>query len=342
MGQLQRDTAEEGVMHRTYYDILEVSSSASQSVISAAYRALSKKYHPDKNNGDKHSEEMMAKINIAYGVLSDPIKRNFYDEEIGLSKSESNLISKQQPVPKKEESKLEQKAHRQQTSSSNSIGTLFWLITIGIFLVLILIAILDDNSIEQDIKLQVEEAKMRWQEAERKWQEAENILIGKGSSQNYLKALEEYKHIAENKFFSDRRAEKRIAEIYFFGLGQEKDYAKALEWYKKTYGSESEFMIGLMYYEGLGVKKDWITAYYYFNKAQTDNIELLNEYSNPLIKEEQNKLIEANQARGEVKIDRYGYINGRFKTAARIKKVFLDKTLSVDEINKAQNLRIED
>lgn len=97
-------------MHRTYYDILEVSPSASQSVISAAYRALSKKYHPDKNNGDKHSEEMMAKINIAYGVLSDPIKRNFYDEEIGLSKSESNSISKQHPAPKKRRIEIKTKS----------------------------------------------------------------------------------------------------------------------------------------------------------------------------------------------------------------------------------------
>ncbi len=62
-----------------YYDILGVSRNASQEEIKRAYRRLAKKYHPDRNPGDKHAEEMLKKINEAYSVLSDPEKRANYD-----------------------------------------------------------------------------------------------------------------------------------------------------------------------------------------------------------------------------------------------------------------------
>jgi len=46
----------------TYYDILEVSESASVEVIDMAYKALAKKYHPDVFNGDKDYAEQQMKI----------------------------------------------------------------------------------------------------------------------------------------------------------------------------------------------------------------------------------------------------------------------------------------
>lgn len=55
---------------KSYYEILQVSPSASQEVIKAAYQSLSKKYHPDKNVGSSTFDEVMKEINIAYDVLS--------------------------------------------------------------------------------------------------------------------------------------------------------------------------------------------------------------------------------------------------------------------------------
>ena len=62
-----------------YYEILEVSRTADKSEIKKAYRKMAKKYHPDKNGGDKEAEKMFKLCNEAYQVLSDDEKRAIYD-----------------------------------------------------------------------------------------------------------------------------------------------------------------------------------------------------------------------------------------------------------------------
>ena len=67
----------------TYYEILEVSESASKEVIHMAYKALAKKYHPDVFKGDYNfANSKMKQINEAYEVLSNPEKRKVYDDTI--------------------------------------------------------------------------------------------------------------------------------------------------------------------------------------------------------------------------------------------------------------------
>jgi len=66
----------------THYDNLKVSRHAPQEVIRAAYKALSQKYHPDKNPGDERAARIMAIVNTAYNILSDPIRRKEHDDWI--------------------------------------------------------------------------------------------------------------------------------------------------------------------------------------------------------------------------------------------------------------------
>ena len=65
---------------RDYYEVLGVSRSASDAEIKKAYRALTKKYHPDMNPGDKEAEKKFKEASEAYAVLSDSEKRRQYDQ----------------------------------------------------------------------------------------------------------------------------------------------------------------------------------------------------------------------------------------------------------------------
>ena len=65
---------------RDYYEVLGVKKGASVEELKKAYRKLAVKYHPDKNPGDKQSEERFKEINEAYAVLSDPKKKEQFDQ----------------------------------------------------------------------------------------------------------------------------------------------------------------------------------------------------------------------------------------------------------------------
>lgn len=63
-----------------YYEVLGVQKNATDDEIKRAYRKLAIKYHPDKNPGDKTAEEKFKQCAEAYEVLSDPQKRQRYDQ----------------------------------------------------------------------------------------------------------------------------------------------------------------------------------------------------------------------------------------------------------------------
>ena len=65
---------------RDYYEVLEVAKNSSQDEIKKAYRKQALKYHPDKNPGDHTAEEKFKEAAEAYEVLSDPQKRQKYDQ----------------------------------------------------------------------------------------------------------------------------------------------------------------------------------------------------------------------------------------------------------------------
>ncbi|HOT89005.1 MAG TPA: molecular chaperone DnaJ [Bacteroidales bacterium] len=65
---------------RDYYEVLGVQKNASEAELKKAYRQMAIKYHPDKNPGDKASEEKFKEAAEAYEVLSNPEKKQKYDQ----------------------------------------------------------------------------------------------------------------------------------------------------------------------------------------------------------------------------------------------------------------------
>src|SRR6185369_14599988 len=65
---------------RDYYEVLGVTRTSTEIEIKKAYRQMALKYHPDKNPGDKESEEKFKEAAEAYEVLSTPEKKQRYDQ----------------------------------------------------------------------------------------------------------------------------------------------------------------------------------------------------------------------------------------------------------------------
>lgn len=65
---------------RDYYEVLGVQKGASDAEIKKAFRTMARKYHPDLHPNDKECEEKFKEVNEAYEVLSDPAKRQKYDQ----------------------------------------------------------------------------------------------------------------------------------------------------------------------------------------------------------------------------------------------------------------------
>lgn len=64
---------------KDYYSVLGVDKEADSESIKKAYRKLALEHHPDKNQGNKESEEKFKEISEAYAVLSDEQERAAYD-----------------------------------------------------------------------------------------------------------------------------------------------------------------------------------------------------------------------------------------------------------------------
>jgi curved DNA-binding protein CbpA len=81
---------------RTFYDVLECHPAASAEVLRAAYRAQSKRYHPDMPGGDR---ARFQEVQEAWNVLGDPGRRATYDKALHTPPSADRIDIGGPPPP---------------------------------------------------------------------------------------------------------------------------------------------------------------------------------------------------------------------------------------------------
>jgi DnaJ domain len=76
----------------SHYENLKVERNARPDAIRAAYRALSRRHHPDRNPGNADASRVMSVINVAYEVLSDPVRKREHDRWIARTESADERV----------------------------------------------------------------------------------------------------------------------------------------------------------------------------------------------------------------------------------------------------------
>jgi uncharacterized protein (TIGR02145 family) len=100
---------------KNYYYILGIHSAATESEIKKAYRKLSLKFHPDKNDGDKFFEDRFKEINEAYENLIIPEKRKVYDEILNEQENQEEQTRQEQ----RDQVQKNQEEHRRHGQSEH-------------------------------------------------------------------------------------------------------------------------------------------------------------------------------------------------------------------------------
>ena len=114
-----------------YYKLLNVKKDASLSDIKLAYRILASKFHPDKYpENTKFAEDMMKRLNVAYEVLSDPIKRKAYDEWLNLNDVSNNQGGSREKAKPSE-------SHKNQNNNSPDHIHIYLMAILGIVIALV-------------------------------------------------------------------------------------------------------------------------------------------------------------------------------------------------------------
>ena len=264
---------------KNLYDLLEISSAASDEVIKAAYRVLSNRYHPDKNIGSESATQAMSAINHAYGVLSDPAQRSAYDASLAADSRkfrESRASANAVETPPQAKPGRVGKTASFGTARSHKSRAFYFGVGGALLLITALIYALAPSGPTGDKALNT--FKEPPDPYQLRLNKGEALLSGNGSTQNFLQAKEEFEAIANAKDLVDAkgyrgRAAQKLGEIYASGAGVPKDAAKAKEWFRKAaeygrvVGPAPAIAVARFYEEGANDKPDFVEAYRWYNLA---------------------------------------------------------------------------
>lgn len=129
-----------------YYQLLDVSPTANKQEITRAYRAIMRKWHPDRVRAEQrdHAEDLAKRVNHAYATLTDPVRRAQYDQTIRADLLQSEIMNRYvggfafggasapASAPRREMSDRERRERRQSDRQAN-VALLAFFAVIALF-----------------------------------------------------------------------------------------------------------------------------------------------------------------------------------------------------------------
>ncbi|MBB6458936.1 J domain-containing protein [Flammeovirga kamogawensis] len=209
----------------SYYEILEINTTATPSEIKKAYKVMAKKYHPDKNKNNLKSEEYFKLISTAYQNLSDPYQRLMYDEWLKYTRLEEE--QEEENFKKKSEALINYKpAYSQADKEKEDKEVIMWgLGTTAVLIGVVFLFIVTHNYFEN---------KEEQRRISSEKQEINKVLYLSDNG-NYGKALIKADSLHYKlTYFSDRSNEiydSLLSEIeeYSLFLFEEGEYEKVIQ-----------------------------------------------------------------------------------------------------------------
>jgi len=213
---------------RNYYEILGIPEESGQREIKAAFKRLAMRYHPDKHAGDRDMEERFKEVNMAYQVLSDPVKKANYDYR--LKYSIPTYEAPPPPVytpPRPPFTRTQFKREFTQEDLRKNARATLWAFGLSLALATVIMGAMKGYEVFEQIKVEalIGERRLVFDEAKRK---AESGQISES-----LEILSTFIHFYKTeeyiREYRDGLMKKVLHEgdVYF----QEGNYAEALESY---------------------------------------------------------------------------------------------------------------
>jgi DnaJ-class molecular chaperone len=136
-----------------YYRLLDVPQTATRREITRAYRAIMMKWHPDRVRPEQkeHAEDLAKRLNRAYSTLTDPVRREQYDQSIRAQALQAGIMdryvggfatgpSAAAAAPRREMTERERRERRQSDRQTNIAVLAFFAAFALVAIVLILLA----------------------------------------------------------------------------------------------------------------------------------------------------------------------------------------------------------
>ncbi|HBT97796.1 MAG TPA: hypothetical protein DEB25_09305 [Desulfobulbaceae bacterium] len=269
-------------MADNWYEIIELSPTASPEEIRKQYHFLCKVWHPDRFSSglDKaRAEEKMKKINAAYTVLSDPGKRAAYDAGRALQGAWEEKGRRW-----REEAWWEKENGAEQSVTVQHTGRLWRRLFFAVSIPLVLVAVVwivyavnhrtpsHPTAQAQTTGIRTVDVSKTRLAAERGNAQAQNILgvlyaKGQGVTRNYQEAVNWYRRAAAQ---GNAQAQNNLGFMYAQGLGVTRDYLEAVNWYRKAAEqghADAQGNLGNRYYNGQGVMRDYDEAIKWYRLA---------------------------------------------------------------------------